>query len=162
MPYQAKEDKFMPRQASPSTTAETAIFAQELIAKLGSEPVVLGNAATGETARLPSDIAELMRQVLENLAAGRSVTVTYGLEELTPNEAAEFLNVSRPYVAKLLDGGVLPYRQVGSHRRIPYADLAAYKEQQRARSRAAMREMTRLSEEMGLYRAAETVTDRGS
>ncbi len=50
----------------------------------------------------------------------------------------------------------------GSHRRIPYADLAAYKEQQRARSRAATLEMTRLSEEMGLYGAGESATGRDS
>ena len=151
----------MPRSANTSPTTETAVFAQELIAKLGEGPVVLGNATTGETTPLPSHIAGLMRQVLATLAAGRSVTVTYGLEELTPNEAADFLNVSRPYVAKLLDEGVLPYRQVGRHRRIPYADLAVYKEQQRARSRVAMREMTSLSEEMGLYDAEDLATDRG-
>ena len=66
-------------------------------------------------------------------------------------EAAEFLNVSRPYVAKLLDDGVLPYRQVGSHRRIPYADLAAYREQERARARKAMQRLTSESEDLGLY-----------
>ncbi len=50
----------------------------------------------------------------------------------------------------------------GSHRRIPYAGLADYKEQQRARSRAATLEMTRLSEEMGLYGAGESATGRDS
>jgi excisionase family DNA binding protein len=59
--------------------------------------------------------------------------------------------VSRPYVIKLIDEGVLPVRMVGSHRRIPYADLAAYKLEQSARSKAAMTELMRISEEMGLY-----------
>jgi excisionase family DNA binding protein len=141
----------MPRATNTTISRETAVFAQELIARLGDEPVVLGNATTGEITPLPPHIAELLRQVLTSLAAGKNVAVTEASEELTPNEAADFLNVSRPYVAKLLDEGILPYRQVGSHRRIPYADLAAYREQERARARKAMKEMVRLSEELGLY-----------
>ncbi|NJM35569.1 MAG: helix-turn-helix domain-containing protein [Rhodomicrobium sp.] len=141
----------MPRTTNTPVSRETAVFAQELIARLGDGPVALGNAATGETTPLPPHIAELLRQVLTRLAAGKNVTVTEALEEVTPNEAAEYLNVSRPYIAKLMDEGVLPYRQVGNHRRIPFADLAAYREQERARARKSMREVTRLSEELGLY-----------
>ena len=148
----------MPRANHRSITRETALFAQELIARLGEGPVSLGNPATGEMIPLPAHVAELMKQVLSSLAAGRNVTVNEALDELTPNEAAEFLNVSRPYVAKLLDDGVLPYRQVGSHRRIPYADLATYREQERARARKAMQRLTRESEDLGLYDLSE---DRG-
>jgi excisionase family DNA binding protein len=145
----------MPRANHRPITRETALFAQELIARLGEGPVSLGNSATGEMTPLPPHVAELMKQVLSSLAAGRGVSVNEALEEVTPNEAAEFLNVSRPYVAKLLDDGVLPYRQVGSHRRIPYADLAAYREQERARSRKAMQRLTRGSEDLGLYDLSE-------
>lgn len=141
----------MPRATNTPVSRETAVFAQELIARLGDAPVALGNAATGETTPLPPQIAALLRQVLTSLAAGRNVTVTEALEEVTPNEAAEYLNVSRPYVAKLMDDGVLPYRQVGNHRRIPFADLAVYREQERARARKSMRDVTRVSEELGLY-----------
>jgi excisionase family DNA binding protein len=83
--------------------------------------------------------------------ADKNVTVAEPLEEITPNEAAEYLNVSQPHVAKLLDEGVLPYRQVGNHRRIPFADLAAYRDQERARARKSMRDVARLSEDLGLY-----------
>lgn len=142
----------MPRSNIVTTSKETAVFARDLIARLGEDQLMVGNAVTGETTPLPPHVAELMRQVLESLAAGKPVTVTEVLDdEVTPNEAAEFLNVSRPHVAKLMDDGILPYRQVGSHRRIPYIDLAAYKEQQRARSRKAVATMTTLSEDMGLY-----------
>lgn len=141
----------MPRASHRPITRETALFAQELIARLGKGPLSLGNPATGEMTPLPPHVAELMRQVLSSLAAGRNVAVNEASEELTPNEAAEFLNVSRPFVAKLLDEGVLPYRQVGSHRRIPYADLSAYREQERAHARKAMRSLTRESEALGLY-----------
>jgi excisionase family DNA binding protein len=141
----------MSRIANTTVTRETAVFAQELMARLGDGPVSLGNAASGETTPLPPQIAVLLRQVLTSLAAGKSVTVAEALEEVTPNEAGEYLNVSRPYVTKLMDEGVLPYRQVGSHRRIPFADLAAYRERERARARKSMKDLTRQSEELGLY-----------
>jgi excisionase family DNA binding protein len=150
----------MPRTTNIPVSRETAVFAQELIARLGDGPVALGNAVTGETTPLPPQIAQLLRQVLTSLAAGRNVTVTEALEEVTPNEAAEYLNVSRPYVAKLMDEGILPYRQVGNHRRIPFADLAAYREQERARARKSMRDLTRQSEELGLYDLEATDNDR--
>lgn len=70
---------------------------------------------------------------------------------MTPVQAAEFLNVSRGFVAKLMDEGKLPFHQVGSHRRIPGAAVAAYKAAQEVRSRAAMAELVRLSQEMGGY-----------
>jgi excisionase family DNA binding protein len=150
----------MPRTTNTPVSRETAVFAQELIERLGDGPVALGNAVTGETTPLPPHIAELLRQVLTSLAAGKNVTVTEALEEVTPNEAAEYLNVSRPYVAKLMDDGILPYRQVGNHRRIPFPDLAAYREQEKARARTSMREVTRLSEELGLYDADAASNER--
>lgn len=135
----------------PPVTTETAAFARQLIGRLGTDPLTLGNAATGETTPLPPHLAELIHQVLRSLAMGKPVAVTDQPEEMTPNEAAEFLNVSRPYIVKLMDSGTLPYREVGSHRRIPFADLAAYRDQQAARSRKAMDELVALSQEMGLY-----------
>lgn len=141
----------MSRANETKVTSETAAFAGQLIARLGADPMAIGAAGSSETTPLPPHIAELIRQMLTNLAAGRDVSVTDRREELTPNEAADFLNVSRPYIVKLMNEGVLPYRQVGAHRRIPYADLAAHKWEQNARSRAAMTELVRVSQEMGLY-----------
>ena len=81
---------------------------------------------------------------------GHQVTITENLTELTPNEAAGLLNVSRMYVMKLVQDGTLPHRMVGNHHRIPYSDLAAYKEQQRARSRDAMDRLYALDRETGI------------
>ena len=136
-------------------TSETALLAAQVLARLGDNPMAIGAAGAANALTLPPHMAEVIRQVLVNLAAGRDVAVSERREEVTPNEAAEFLNVSRPYIVKLLDEGVLPFREVGTHKRIPYADLAAYKHEQRARSRAAMTELVRLSQEMGLYDSPE-------
>ncbi len=66
-------------------------------------------------------------------------------------EAAELLNVSRPFLVKLLEQGAMPYTMVGTHRRIRFEDLTAYKEQRDNQRRESLKRLTQLSEEMGLY-----------
>lgn len=132
-------------------TAETATYARLLLAKLGQdEPLLVGNAITGETSPLPPHISKLVRDMLTSLAGGHSVVVAEDLNEMSPNEAAEFLNVSRTFVLKLMDEGALAYRTVGSYRRIPYADLAAYRDEQYKRSRAAIENMRAIERDLGL------------
>jgi hypothetical protein len=63
--------------------------------------------------------------------------------------------VSQSRVAKLLEDGILPCRRIGSHRYIPYADLAAYREQEQTRARKIMQGLTQQSEDLGLYESAE-------
>lgn len=140
----------MTRLSPSPPTRETATFAQTLLARFGENALLLGNATTGETAPLPPHVADLVRQMLASLAAGHDVAIAENLTEVTPNEAAEILNVSRTFVLKLLDEGKLPYRNVGAHRRIPYADLIAYRDEQRARSRAAMDQVYAIDRELGL------------
>lgn len=70
--------------------------------------------------------------------------------ELTTQRAAELLNVSRPYVIKLLESGRLPFHKVGTHRRIPAAALFAYKRQQAVHAEETMAELARLSQELEL------------
>ena len=73
------------------------------------------------------------------------------LKSCLADEAATFLNVSRGYVLKLMDEGQLPFRSVGSHRRIPGMALAAYRARQDVVPRKAMDDLVALSAEMGLY-----------
>lgn len=70
--------------------------------------------------------------------------------EMTTTQAADFLDVSRPFVIKLIKRGELPCRMVGTHRRIPTAALRSYHEKMLRRASEAAAEMTRLSQEMGL------------
>jgi excisionase family DNA binding protein len=76
---------------------------------------------------LPAGAVALLMDILEAMAAGRGVTIIPENAELTTVEAASALNVSRPYLIKLLDGGVIPHRKVGKHRRIRMEDVVAYK-----------------------------------
>ena len=70
--------------------------------------------------------------------------------EMTTTQAAEFLDVSRPFVIKLIHRGELPCRMVGSHRRIPYLALVGYREKMFHQAKKAADEMVGLSEELGL------------
>jgi excisionase family DNA binding protein len=71
--------------------------------------------------------------------------------EMTTTEAAEFLDVSRPFIIKLTKRGELPYRLVGKHRRIPSTALLEYREKMYRRAKEAADELTRISQELGLY-----------
>jgi excisionase family DNA binding protein len=72
-------------------------------------------------------------------------------KEMTTTQAAEFLDVSRPFVIKLVKQGELPCRMVGKHRRIPTVALESYKQKMFHAAKNAADEMTRMSQELGLY-----------
>jgi excisionase family DNA binding protein len=76
-------------------------------------------------------------------------------KELTTTQAADFLDVSRPFVIKLIKKGELPCRLVGKHRRIPSEAVMEYREKTYLQAKQAADEMTRIAEEMGLYEAGE-------
>jgi excisionase family DNA binding protein len=76
---------------------------------------------------LPAGAVALLMEILEAMAAGRGVHLIPENAELTTVQAAEILNVSRPFLIKLLETGALPHRKVGKHRRIRMEDVMAYK-----------------------------------
>ncbi|MDN3460772.1 helix-turn-helix domain-containing protein [Rhodococcus sp. APC 3903] len=108
-------------------------------------------AGAAESVHLPRAAFELIRDVLANMAAGQGVTVVPAHAELTTQQAAQMLNVSRPHVIKLLDEGRIEFRLVGRHRRILASSLIAYRRSQLSGARNAADELAALTEDLGLY-----------
>ena len=77
---------------------------------------------------LPVSAVDLLMDALKAIAGGRGVVLIPENSELTTEQAAKFLNVSRPFVIKLLDQNAIPHRRVGKHRRIRVEDVMAYKD----------------------------------
>jgi len=103
------------------------------------------------TVSLPEGTLALIASVLREVSHGRSVSVVSSDAELTTQEAANMLNVSRPYLVKLLSRGKIPYRSVGVRRRILLSDLLDYKEKESARRHAILEEMVVENQRLGLY-----------
>jgi len=81
-----------------------------------------------EPIELPAGAVVLLMDILEAMAAGQGVTIIPENAELTTVQAAEVLNVSRPFLIKLLDEQQIPHRKVGKHRRIRMEDVMKYKD----------------------------------
>lgn len=101
--------------------------------------------------RLPRGLGEILRQILASAAAGRAVAVMPAHAELTTQQAADMLNVSRPYLIKLVEEGVIKFRKVGTHRRIQASSVREYQRQMELDSKKAADELTELTEELELY-----------
>ena len=99
---------------------------------------------------LPWKAVRIIIDVLVELAKGNAVTVVPVRAELTTQQAADILNVSRPYLVGLLDKGKIPHRMVGNRRKVPLRDLLDYKRIDDAYREAILDELTRETESIGL------------
>src|SRR5258708_5118390 len=119
------------RQPPPNAQeAELARSSGQSLARLirKNRPLMLKVTDADKPIELPPGAALLLMDILEAMAAGRGVTIIPENAELTTVQAADVLNVSRPYLIKLLEDGALPHRKVGKHRRVRMEDVMAYKE----------------------------------
>jgi excisionase family DNA binding protein len=127
-------------------THAESLIAKEAVTKL--KPLVLTGVDVkirverAETVvSLPARAVALIVELLETMADGKTVSLIPYEAEITTNQAADFMNVSRPFLVGLLEKNEIPYRMVGSHRRILMADLLDYKKKSDVRRRAAIGDM---------------------
>lgn len=131
-----------------------ALETSRLLAPLLGGDFVMQIVAEGhspEALSIPAPARQLLYEILREMADGNAVTVLPVHAELTTQQAADYLNVSRPYLIKLLDEGQIPSHKVGSHRRIHFEDVRNYKQQDDARRRTILAELTAEAQEMGFY-----------
>lgn len=108
--------------------------------------------ASGRETELPPVLHAILSQVIHLLAQDRAVAIVPYNKLLTTQEAADLLNVSRPYLVKLLESNAIPYEMVGTHRRIRFSDLMRYRDQRDAGRRRALTRLTQQSQRLGFYR----------
>jgi len=108
-------------------------------------------ATDGERIDIPEPVYEIVRRAVLLMAEGTAVGLVPLHRELTTQQAAALLGVSRPFLIKLLDEGAIPYTRPRQHRRVRFGDVMAYKQRQSVERRAALDELTAIAEDYGDY-----------
>ncbi len=113
------------------------------------KPILRG--PSGFEIELPDSVFQALVQVVNLMMRGQAVSIIPATKEVTTQEAADFLNVSRPYLVKLLEQCEIPYTLVGTHRRIRFSDLLLYKKDRDAKRMEGLSKIAAISEEEGMY-----------
>ncbi len=99
---------------------------------------------------VPRGAVEMLAQILAHMGAGQGVSIVPSHAELTTQQAADLLNVSRPFLIRLLESHEIDYKMVGTHRRVRMSSLTDYMRRDNESRRNAADELTELSQEIGL------------
>lgn len=111
---------------------------------------VIDSGGDGAVVAVPTAAFRLLVSILANMASGNAIRIIPHQAELTTQEAAELLNVSRPYLVRMLDEGLIPFHRVGTHRRVLFKDVVAYKNEHRRVRKATLKQLSELDQELGL------------
>jgi len=122
---------------------------EQILESSDTHPRLIGS--NGEIV-LPEPIYQALCDIVRAIGEGKSISLSPIERELSTQEAAIMLNVSRPYlIDKLLKTGKIPHFNVGTHRRIRLQDLTAYKEKRDQERRHTMEDLTQFLQDEGFY-----------
>jgi excisionase family DNA binding protein len=120
-----------------------------ILQKVGSHLKLIG--ANGEEIIIPDAVYQVLHEVVHAIASDQAISIVPQKKELTTQQAADLLNVSRPYLIKLLEQGDISYIMVGTHRRVRFDDLMKYKQERDTKRRQLLDELIAESQELGFY-----------
>lgn len=115
--------------------------------KNNAESIELSVKDDGTVFQLPVSALDSIEKILKNLAEGRKCEIFSESQYLTTQEAADYLDVSRPFIVRLMEDGKLPFKKVGRHRRVLFSELKKYEEKQQ---QIALQKLKELSDESQL------------
>jgi excisionase family DNA binding protein len=134
----ARNDTVVPTEEDSRVAAESSRVLAAAAIKEREMRVQLEN---GQTLVLPQGVSRLLSHLLTEMGRGNAVTLIPVHAELTTQEAADYLNVSRPFLIRLLEQGRIKFHKTGTHRRVRFADLAAFKARADEESDKALAEL---------------------
>ncbi len=138
-------------QAKEAAVAARALAPMLLPRKGGTRTLVVKpSGSASEELVVPRQAFELFVSILEQMSLGNAVTVIPIHAELTTQEAANLLSVSRPYLVRLLDSGKIAFHMVGTHRRVFAKDLRDFQQKDLAERAKAATELTEEAQNLGL------------
>jgi len=152
MPHTALSKMTLPveREVEAAVQGQRALAAY-LATKFDTQSIqIFDDQNQAHRVELPTSALRLLVDILAELADGNAVQVVPIHAELTTQEAADLLNVSRPHLVKLLEDGLLPFHRTGKHRRVRFADLMRFKTERERASEQAMEELAKQAQELGM------------
>ncbi|GAB3629652.1 excisionase (DNA binding domain) [Pandoraea terrae] len=138
------------REVQAAVQGQRALAAY-LATKFGTQSIqIFDDKNQAHQVELPTSALRLLVDILAELADGNAVKVVPVHAELTTQEAADLLNVSRPHLVKLLEANASPYHKTGKHRRVRFADLMRFKAERDHTSEQAMEALAQQAQELGM------------
>jgi excisionase family DNA binding protein len=143
----------LPDEHESAQAAEAVGSFRRFLTQVGEPETVTLRPADGsdvDEVTVPRAAFDLFLDVLSNMANGSAVTLVPVHAELTTQQAADLLNVSRPFLVRLLEDGEIPFRKVGTRRRVLAQDLLEYKRRDDEQRRRAADELAKEAQALGL------------
>lgn len=148
MPFDGSLSERLPTPEEADKAKKASTFLARHMNKNGSLSLHMKQGANGSAVEVPPAVSRLILDLLLFISKGEAVTLVPFGAELSTQQAADMLNVSRPFLVKLIENNELPHYKVGTHRRIRAQDLFAYKKRRDSARNKALTKIARLGQEI--------------
>lgn len=120
------------------------------ISKFKKNSVQIKIKESDEFLTIPKKALNLLFEILSNMAKGKSVTLIPSETEISTQQAADILNISRPHLVKILENGIIPFSKVGKHRRIKLQDLIHFEKELKLERKKSLEFLAKQAQELNL------------